>query len=126
MIKKIKIKIPTTEEGKFDLKKQQEITEKYQHIKELRNIVKADEQEVDELVVDIEKNLEVKKEEVAIGEIFDLSRSETNSGKLTKSFVDKNRGNIPVYGASKEENNANYGRVRDNLPDIKYFENCLT
>jgi type I restriction enzyme M protein len=88
--------------------------------------VKKYKQEVGELFVDIESDLEINKQEIVIGEIFDLSMSKTNNGKLTKTFIDKNQGDIPVYGASKEENNDNYGRVRDNLLGIKYFENCLT
>jgi type I restriction enzyme M protein len=61
--------------------------------------------------------------EITIGEIFDLS-VQTNSGKLTKSFVEENSGSIPVYGASKDENII-YGKIKDDLP-IRYFENCLT
>ena len=55
-----------------------------------------------------------------------MSKSKTNSGKLTKSFVNKHQGDIPVYGASKDENAVDYGYVQDNLLGIKYFENCLT
>jgi len=50
----------------------------------------------------------------------------TNNSKFTKSFIEKNKGKIPVYSASKFENIVDYGYVQDNLPGIKYFENCLT
>ncbi|CAI2198562.1 2390_t:CDS:2, partial [Funneliformis geosporum] len=96
-----KIKVPITKEGNFDLKRQQEITEKYEYIRKLRD------------------------KEITIGEIFDLS-IESNSDKLSKSFVEKHKGNIPVYSASKDENSVDYGTIQDNLPNIKYFENCLT
>ncbi|MDO8735132.1 MAG: restriction endonuclease subunit S, partial [Elusimicrobiota bacterium] len=40
--------------------------------------------------------------------------------------IDKNKGTIPVYSASKDPNLVDYGYVKDNLPKVKYFENCLT
>jgi hypothetical protein len=126
VIRKTKIKIPITKEGKFDLKKQQDVTEKYQRIRELRSIIKMNKKEINELVVDIKENLKVSDQGITIGEIFDLSMSETNSSKFTKSFIDKHKGDIPVHSASKNENSVDYGHVQDNLPGIKYFENCLT
>lgn len=62
---------------------------------------------------------------LTIGEIFDLT-IKTSSSKFTKSFIEKNKGSIPVYSASKDENAVDYGYVQDDLPGIKYFENCLT
>jgi type I restriction enzyme M protein len=62
---------------------------------------------------------------VKIGDIFDLSQK-TNNSKFTKTFIKENKGNIPVYSASNDENNVNYGYVQDNLKDVKYFENCMT
>ncbi len=61
---------------------------------------------------------------VPLYQIFDFSVG-TNSG-LTRSFVNTNKGPIPVFGASKEAQSASYGHIKDNLPGIKYFENCLT
>jgi hypothetical protein len=66
------------------------------------------------------KNIKMK-----IMDIFDLS-IKTNNSKFTKSFIEENKGKIPVYSASKFENIVDYGYVQDNLPGIKYFENCLT
>jgi type I restriction enzyme M protein len=63
--------------------------------------------------------------DLVISEIFNLS-IKTNNSKFTKSFIEKNKGNIPVYSASKNEDTVDYGYVQDNLKDIKYFENCLT
>ena len=62
---------------------------------------------------------------MAIKEIFDLSHK-TNNSKFTKTFIDKNKGNIPVYSASKFPNTVSYGYVKDNLKGVNYFENCLT
>ena len=60
-----------------------------------------------------------------ISEIFDLSQK-TNNSSFTKEFVEKHKGTIPVYSASKEENIAGYGFIQDNVEGVKYFENCLT
>ncbi len=60
-----------------------------------------------------------------IKEIFDLN-IKTNNSKFTKSFIDQNKGNIPVYSASKFPENVDYGFVKDSLPNIKYFEDSLT
>jgi len=124
IIEKVKIKVPITKEGEFDLIKQKEIAERYQYIKELKKRVEEDKQKVNDLVVSIERERErALEKEIAIGKIFDLS-VQTNTGKLTKSFIEENFGDIPVYGASKDEN-VIYGKIKDGLP-IRYFENCLT
>lgn len=59
-----------------------------------------------------------------LDEIFDFSIS-TNSG-LTKSFVNSNKGTVPVYGASQDVDNPSYGYIKDNIEGIKYFDDCLT
>ena len=56
---------------------------------------------------------------------FDLSHT-TNGSFFTKSFIRSNQGTIPVYGASKYEEEVGYGYVNDNLDNVKYFSDCLT
>jgi len=60
-----------------------------------------------------------------IKEVFNLN-IKTNNSKFTKSFIDQNKGEIPVFSASKFPENVDYGFVAENLPDVKYFENSLT
>jgi type I restriction enzyme M protein len=62
---------------------------------------------------------------LTVNEIFDL-KQKTNSSKFTKDFVNRNKGEIPVYSASKSPDEVGYGYVQDNLKGIKYFENILT
>jgi type I restriction-modification system DNA methylase subunit len=62
---------------------------------------------------------------IKIKDIFDLN-IKTNNSKFTKSYIEKHKGNIPVYSASKFADVVDYGYVKDNLPAIKYYENCLT
>jgi type I restriction enzyme M protein len=71
------------------------------------------------------KKIEIGLQEYKIEDLFDLN-IKTNTSKFTKSFVEQNKGNIPVYSASKFEDTPDYGYVKDNLLGIKYFEDCLT
>lgn len=59
-------------------------------------------------------------------QIIDFELSKTNGSSFTKSFIDSNKGNVPVYGASLLEEEISYGFVADNLEGIKYFDDCLT
>ena len=54
-----------------------------------------------------------------ISELFDFPSIKG----LTKTFIEKNSGNIPVYGGRQDE--IPIGYVSDNIPNIKYFENCI-
>lgn len=60
-----------------------------------------------------------------IKEIFDFKQT-TNNSKFTKTFIEKNKGTVPVYSASKFPEKVDFGYVKDQLKGIKYFENCLT
>ena len=91
-------------------------------LEEVSNSLITIKEEVQELATDTNKPKFVK---IKIKEIFDL-KTRTNSSKFTKTFIDKNKGNIPVHSASKFKNNVDYGYVKDNLKGIKYFEDCLT
>jgi len=123
-MKKVLVPIPFNEQG-IDIMKQREFIEKYQQVEELKKTVGLEKKRINDLIVIINDDYE-KESKIAIGEIFDLSKSKTNGGKLTKFFVNKHQGNIPVYGASKDEKFVNYGYIQDKLKGIKYFENCLT
>ena len=61
-----------------------------------------------------------------LGDIIDFEASKTNNSQFTKTFINSHKGDVPVYGASLEENEVSYGYVEDNLPGIKYFDDCLT
>ena len=52
---------------------------------------------------------------VPLKEIIDFSKAITNGSAFTKTVINKNKGDIPVYGASKNELEVGYGYVKDNL-----------
>lgn len=89
---------------------------------DISNNIVSIKDEVKELVSDDDKPKFIK---IKIKDIFDLN-IKTNNSKFTKTFIDKNKGLIPVYSASKFPKNVDYGYVKDNLKGVKYFENCLT
>lgn len=90
-------------------------------LEELSNSILTIKEEINSLSNDEEIKFISKK----IKDIFDLN-VKTNHSKFTKTFINQNKGNIPVYSASKFPENVDYGYVADNLKDVKYFEDCLT
>ena len=69
------------------------------------------EKKVDENQVNLAK--------IKIEEVFDLPAIKG----LTKLFIQSNQGDIPVYGGKITEEPIGY--VKDNLPRVKYFTDCL-
>ena len=120
----IYIEIPFDEQGNIDVDKQKEVIEEYEYIAELRKKIENYKEQIEELNVEIE-NIQEKFSKKKIREIFNL-HIKTNNSQFTKAFIDKHKGNVPVYSASKFPNTVDYGYVEDNLPNIRYFENCLT
>lgn len=56
-----------------------------------------------------------------------LEFAKTSNGSfLTKSFVDSNKGDIPVYGTSLIRSEVGYGYIKSDLGNVKYFHDCLT
>lgn len=65
------------------------------------------------------KNSTLEFKEVTIGSVFELPSIKG----VTKAFVEKNKGDIPVYGGKQFEDPIGY--ILDALPNVKYFYNCL-
>ena len=63
--------------------------------------------------------------EIKLNEVIDFSVN-TNTSRFTKSFVNEHKGDIPVYSASKNPDDVSYGYVADELPNVRYFEDCMT
>lgn len=63
--------------------------------------------------------------ELKLDAIIDFSVN-TNHSSFTKKFVNEHKGDIPVYSASKDPAEVGYGFVKDGLPSVKYFEDCMT
>jgi len=111
------VDLPFTEDDKIDLDKQKEIIAKYEYITETKERVSTYKKQIKELNVEI--SYEYKYAEFLINSIFYFFLIKG----LTKTFIKKNLGNIPVYGGSQNE--TPLGFVADNLKEVKYFKNCL-
>lgn len=78
---------------------------------------------------------DIKFAHVKLESIIDFDNCKSNGSSFTKTFINANKGDIPVYGASSDEQEVSYGYVKDNLfiadksgkqTPVRYFENCLT
>lgn len=127
-MKTISINIPIDSNGDFDVNKQHECIKKYQAILMKKGELKNQLAELVNAEINIPYSFDDffdEYKELYVRDIFDLSYT-TNSSFLTKSFVRANQGDIPVYGASKFEDDVGYGYIKDNLDKVKYFSDCLT
>ncbi|WP_372474444.1 N-6 DNA methylase [Capnocytophaga sp. ARDL2] len=122
-MKTVSIEIPFDEKDNIDIEKQREIIEKYEYIASLKSKITEYQKQIEDLNVGVGEEYPTKLK--TINEIFDL-KVKTNTSKFTKAFIEENKGDIPVYSASKDFESVDYGYVKDNLQGIKYFENCLT
>jgi hypothetical protein len=123
-MEKVIVDIPIDKDGDFNIPLQRENIKKYLLLKNLSNDLKNEVNELSQITLSIDlpqKNILILK----IEDIFDLSKK-TNKSNFTKDFINRNKGNIPVYSASKNPDFVNYGYVKDNLSKIKYYDNCLT
>ncbi len=123
IIEKIKIVLPL-KNNDIDIKLQDEVCEKLRKVQDIKDnmlmlIDKLNSIEVDPFPNNVEfKSIKAK-------DLFDLTISSNNSS-FTKKVVKANKGEIPVYGASMNPHEVGYGYIKDNVPGIKYFSDCLT
>ena len=65
---------------------------------------------------------ETKFSKIKVETIFDFPQM---NSKITKTYCRQHPGDIPVYGSSKNEGSV-LGKIADNIPGVKYFQNCLS
>lgn len=116
---KMIISIPIDATGLFSLQAQQYIVEQHNIVAELKAQAQEYEQVLKELRVTLDDFSPTQSKDVKIGDIFDLPAIKG----VTKSFIEVNKGNIPVYGGKEDEEPIGY--IKDNLPNVAYFENGL-
>jgi hypothetical protein len=119
----VSVEIPLNEDGEFDLETQLKVVDKYMKLKSLKKKLNELLEEVDSMNAElpiIKPSLTL-----SVQDLFDLGET-TNKSWFTSEFVNKNKGEIPVYSASKDPNYVSYGYIKDNLSNVKYFEDILT
>jgi len=117
MIEDVEIKMPIDGNGELDIDSQNSIVEKILFTEEIKSKIESYKTQLNDLIIQFDQ--EYQYENILISKIFDLPAIKG----LTKTFINKNKGEIPVYGGKVEE--IPIGYVSDNLKTLKYFENCL-
>ncbi len=123
VMSQVLVQIPFKSNDVPDVKEQQKIVKKYTKLRTIKDDLKMRSEEFNS--IDIEFELPKPYIKLKVGEIFDL-KIPSNRSWFTQEFVNKNKGNVPVYSASQVPNNISYGFIKDNLPDVQYFEDILT
>ncbi|MCU7557948.1 restriction endonuclease subunit S [Macrococcus capreoli] len=135
-IKDILLSIPVKEDGKFDIESQRKLVEKNNAIEIKKKEIREKLDYINKVEIDFINSSDYQFTKLKVKEIFNL-KAKTNSSKFTKGFIKDNSGDIPVYGASKDDL-PSYGYVKDNAEIITnkhgekkytkvlYFEDCLT
>ncbi len=114
---KLLIPIPFDANGEIDKEAQLQVIKKHESIIELKSQISEYKNQIEKLIVVTETSGLFK--EFILSDIFDFPSIKG----LTASNIQKNKGTIPVYGGRKEE--LPVGFIKDNLPKVKYFDNCL-
>lgn len=96
----ISVKIPIDSKGNIDLQLQKDILEKHGIIKEIKNKIEEHMGKINDLIIEIDPGksdyLDVK---ITDEKYFRLERGK----RITKTTIDFNKGDIPVYSSSKDE-----------------------
>jgi type I restriction-modification system DNA methylase subunit len=123
LVEDIEIPMPINQNGDIDVSVQAEVAKRYELAGDIKAKIDEYQKKIDNLNVELENYEHIVN--LTMENIFDLT-IKTNGSSLTKSFVEKNKGNIPVYSASKFPESVDYGYIKDNLKNVKYFSDCLT
>lgn len=75
-------------------------------------------------ILDLSQKKKIKSKFVSKS-IEDLFTFPATNSKITKTFCQKNPGEIPVYASSKDENSV-LGWIKHDIKNIKYYKNCLS
>lgn len=117
MVEEVEIVMPIDDNGNFDLETQKDIVDKILYVEDIKKTIEEYKIQIKNLLVEIDtENIF---EEFLLSDVFDFPSIKG----LTASFIQKNQGNVAVYGGRKDETPIGY--IKDNLPNVKYFQNCL-
>lgn len=95
----VKIRIPVKSDGSYDLNKQQEISRKYYDIEQKKKVLLDKLNELRSFKVITKDSEDVKYAHVALN---DMITHQKGKAKYTKTWCQKNIGEIPVYSANNK------------------------
>ncbi len=119
-MKTIEVELPLNDKGEIDVTQQKKIAKVYNTIRDLRSEIANMYEDINTSEVELETDF--KTEEVALSDntLFNID----NGKRIRKKDINKARGDIPVYSASKYKTEA-LGCVSDKIkevvPDAKKF-----
>jgi len=119
-MKTVTVNVPVKPDGSFDRDAQLELVKKYSFLKDMRQDVQAQIDELSEASIELDEVSTF--ETVKASRIFDFPK--TNSS-VTKRLCRDNAGNIPVYGCSQSEE-AVLGWIKDNVKGVRYYRDSLS
>ena len=111
----VSIEIPFDDDGNIDIEKQKEIVEKYEYVFDLKSKIIDYKIQLEKLNVTIINNYKIRN--VKIISLFHI----IGEDNLTKSFINSNKGEYPVYSGQIEN-----GGVFGYINTYKYDETILT
>jgi len=119
-MKTVTINVPIKPDGSFDEDAQLELVKKYSFMREMRQDIQSQIEELSETLIELNDKSLTKI--VKASQIFNFPK--TNSS-MTKQLCQENTGNIPVYGCSQSEE-AVLGWIKENVKGVKYYRDSLT
>lgn len=99
MIKNVEIQMPVDKDGSFDVDAQNELVDKIIFIGELKSRIKDYRKQIELLNVEIKNDF--KKKSFRMDMLFDII---SGNSKLTRKYLDKNKGEFVVYSANTKQN----------------------
>lgn len=104
LIENIKITMPVTDEGLYDLDEQQRLVFIYKDIENKKKKLLKRISELEDLMIHIDNEEYLKFKDVSLNELFD---PQIGDSKYTKSYCNSNEGIYPLYSANTETEFAN-------------------
>jgi len=120
-MEEVVVKIPFTKDDEIDTEKQKEIVSKFNLVQDMKNQIEFQLSELENSEVDLSDN----SSNVVVVPISKICELPASTVGITEKFCNENKGDIPVYGSSKSEEDV-VGYIKDNLKGVKYYENCLS
>jgi len=101
MIEDIEIVMPVGKKGNFDTSTQAEIVEKYEFVDEINSKVEEYKKKIEVLNVEFELDETIQFKNFKIENLFNII---SGNSKLTKNYIDGNKGDYVAYSANTKEN----------------------
>ena len=115
MVEEVEIAMPIDENGDFDIETQKDIVDKILYVEDIKKTIEEYKSQIENLIIEINDNSTTKK--FAVDKLFEI----IGEDNLTKKFIDKNKGDYPVY-SGQIENGGIFGFIKS----FKYNGTLLT